>query len=92
MGGKVPAAPASASAVKGLTGLRGRRRILTFATELETMAIAAYYDAHAKLTDARLMQTGTAIMANEGQHLAMLRRALGRPPVPNAFETGKAGS
>jgi hypothetical protein len=28
-------------------------------------------------------------MASEGQHLAVLREALGRPPVPNAFETGQ---
>jgi hypothetical protein len=28
-------------------------------------------------------------MANEGQHLVVLRQILHRPPLPNAFETGK---
>jgi hypothetical protein len=27
-------------------------------------------------------------MGNEGQHLTVLRRAAGRDPSPNAFETG----
>jgi len=29
-------------------------------------------------------------MANEGQHLVVLRQAVKQDPVPNAFETGKA--
>ncbi len=29
-------------------------------------------------------------MSNEGQHLAVLRQALGTNPVPHAFENGKA--
>ena len=28
-------------------------------------------------------------MANEGQHLVVLRKAAGKDPVPNAFETGE---
>ena len=73
-----------------LSGLRSQREVLQFAVELETMAVAAYHDAARKLRDLRLLQTGTQIMANEGQHLVVLRQALGRDPVPNAFETGKA--
>lgn len=56
------------------------------------MAVAAYYDASKKLQQARLLQTAAQIMSNEGQHLAVLRQALGRNPVPNAFETGKASA
>jgi len=62
---------------------------LRFAIELETMAIAAYYDAHRKLRDIKLLQTSAQIMAAEGQHLVVLRQALKRNPAPNAFETGK---
>jgi hypothetical protein len=29
-------------------------------------------------------------MANEAQHLVVLRQAVKRPPVPNAFEIGAA--
>ena len=36
------------------------------------------------------LQTTAEIMANEGQHLVVLREALHRPPVPSAFEIGKA--
>ena len=41
------------------------------------------------LRRAEFLQTTAAIMANEGQHLALLREALHREPVPNAFETGQ---
>ena len=39
---------------------------------------------------AALLRTTAQIMASEGQHLVVLRQALGRDPVPNAFETGAA--
>ena len=55
----------------------------------ETNAIAAYYEAQQSLRRAEFLQTTAAIMANEGQHLALLREALHREPVPNAFETGQ---
>lgn len=74
--------------VKGLGDVSSQADVANFAIELETAAVAAYYDAHAKLLEARLLQTGASIMANEGQHLAVLRRAVRLPPVPNAFETG----
>ena len=35
------------------------------------------------------MQSMASIMANEGQHLVLLRQAAGRDPVPDAFETGR---
>jgi len=69
--------------------LRSQAALLQFAIELETMAVAAYYEAHRKLRDTKLLQTGAQIMAAEGQHLVVLRQALKRNPAPNAFETGK---
>jgi rubrerythrin len=69
---------------------RSQTQVAQFAIQLETMAVAAYYDAAKKLRQVRLLQTPTQIMANEGQHLVVLRQALGRDPVPHAFETGKA--
>jgi len=89
MGGTPPAGTESKLLAK-LSGLRSQRQVLEFAVELETMAVAAYHDAARKLRDLRLLQTGAQIMANEGQHLVVLRQALGKDPVPNAFETGKA--
>jgi hypothetical protein len=58
------------------------------ALRLETAAVAAYYRGHAAFGDAALLPTLTSIMANHGQHLALLRQRLGREPVTRAFETG----
>lgn len=89
LGGSAPEPP-TADSIEGLGGLRSQEEVANFAIELETMAVAAYYDAHQKLQDAKLLQTGASIMANEGQHLVVLRQAVGKAPVPNAFETGEA--
>ena len=89
LGGEAPAPP-TPEQVKGLSTVKSQKDILEFAVELETMAVAAYYEAHQKLQDAKLRQTGSSIMYNEGQHLVVLRQALNQNPVPNAYETGEA--
>jgi hypothetical protein len=58
------------------------------ALELERAAVAAYYRAHEDFGDLDFLPTLTSIMANHGQHLAVLRRVLGREPATLAFETG----
>jgi uncharacterized membrane protein len=73
----------------GLGDARSQADIANLAIELEMAAVAAYLDAQRKLIDAKLLQTGASIMANEAQHLVVLRQAVKRDPVPNAFETGK---
>jgi len=92
LGGSPPQAPKGVAAVdkvvKGLGDVRSQADVVNFAIELETAAVAAYYDAHAKLVEARLLQIGASIMASEGQHLVVLRKAARKDPVPNAFETG----
>jgi rubrerythrin len=74
--------------VKGLGDVTSQADVANFAIELEMAAVAAYYDAHRRLIDAKLLQTGASIMANEAQHLVVLRQAVKQDPVPNAFETG----
>lgn len=54
---------------------------------LEQRTYAGYLEAHSVLRGGGLLAILTAIMANEGQHLAMLRLAVNRKPVPTAFET-----
>ncbi len=92
LGGTPPAPPKGTADVdrvaKGLGEVRSQVDVANFAIELETAAVAAYHDAHAKLVEARLLQTAASIMAGEGQHLVVLRRAAGKDPIPNAFETG----
>ncbi|HEV2776935.1 MAG TPA: ferritin-like domain-containing protein [Solirubrobacteraceae bacterium] len=93
LGGTPPAPPKGVDdvdkVVEGLRDVRSRADVLTFLIELETAAVAAYFDAQAKFGEAKLLQMGASIMANEGQHLVVLRKAAGQDPVPNAFETGK---
>ena len=57
--------------------------------ELETRAVAEYYDAQRTLQSARLLQTAASIMANHAQHLVVLRQAIGENPSPDAFVTGE---
>jgi rubrerythrin len=92
LGGRPPAKPTHPDEVEGLSRAvaGGQRAILEFAVGLEESAVAAYYMAQQKLKDAKLLQTGASIMSNEGQHLVVLRQALERNAVPNAFETGQA--
>ena len=75
-----------------LARARTQKQVAEFAIHLELMAVAAYYDASKMLRQARLLQTSAQIMANEGQHLVVLRQALGKDAVPNAFENGKASA
>jgi rubrerythrin len=89
IGGRPPLPPRPAQ-IAGLRALRTREQVLSFAVDLELEAVAAYYEAHQKLADPALLRTGAQIMANEGQHLVVLRQALGRQPLPDAFETGQA--
>lgn len=93
LGGAPPPAPKGVGAVdkvvKGLAAVRSQADALGFLIDLETAAVAEYFDAMGRLGEARLLQTSATIMANHGQHLAILRRRAGRPPVPNALETGE---
>jgi rubrerythrin len=90
LGGKPPPRPRSPREVPGLAAAlrEGQAAITRFAIELETMAVAGYYDAQGKLESPQLLSTTASIMANEAQHLAVLRQALGRNPSPEAFVTG----
>jgi rubrerythrin len=92
LGGTPPAPPKGVAdvdkVVKGLQAVKTQADFANFAIELELAAIAAYHDAHAKFVEPRLVQTAVSIMANEGQHLVVLRKLVRKDPVPNAFETG----
>jgi rubrerythrin len=92
LGGAPPPAPHGIAdvdkVVKGLADVKSRADVVNFLIELETATVAAYFDAQAKLVEPKLMQTGASIMASEGQHLVVLRRAVGKDPVPAAFESG----
>jgi rubrerythrin len=90
LGGKAPAKPTRPGDVDGLAKAAGGNAtdILNFAVELETMAVGAYYEAHSMLKSPKLLSTGASILANEAQHLVVLRQALRKNPSPDAFVTG----
>ena len=90
MGGEEPEKPEPED-VPGLSNLAGEPQMLEFAYELENGLIQEYVGAFERLTNPVLLKTTSQIMNNEGQHLVMLRLALGANPtdlVPSAFETG----
>ena len=90
MGGEEPEKPEPAD-IEGLGGLIGEPQMLGFAIDLENRLIQEYVGAFENLSDSEALKTTSQIMSNEGQHLVMLRLALGVNPVnlvPSAFETG----
>lgn len=92
LGGSPPAPPKGIAdvdkVVKGLADVKTQADVVNFMIELELVTVTAYHDAHARLIETRLLQSCATIMANEGQHLVVLRTIVGTEPVPNAFETG----
>ena len=56
---------------------------------IENMQISAYLGAIAWLAPGEVKQSIAAIMANDAQHVAVVRAGLGQPAVPSAFVTGK---
>jgi hypothetical protein len=72
-------------------GLRTRADVLDFLYEVESVSIDDGLRAVANLTSQRSLVG--SIVANQAQHLVLLRRALGAAPlatVPEAFENGSA--
>lgn len=90
LGGSVPEPPEVAD-VEGLAGVRSQTGFLELAAGLENAAVAAYGQAQRKLETPELLSIATRISANQGQHLVVLRQALGAgaaEAVPVAFEAG----
>jgi hypothetical protein len=87
LGGKVPQPPLS-DEIAGFKDVQSSDDMLNFAHNLESQAVAAYIDASKALQDSRLLRTVAEIIASEGQHLVILRQALGNDPVPTALPTG----
>ncbi len=79
LGGTVPEPPAASQRERaGL--VRSQTDFLELAIELENTAVAAYGQAQRKLETPALLRIATEICSNEGQHLVVLRQALGAGP------------
>ena len=59
--------------------------VLRFAATLEKGAVSAYLGAVPLFADRELSKAAASILGDEAMHWAILRNALGEPPVPAAF-------
>jgi hypothetical protein len=83
--------PEPEAEVISAAGLDTEAEFLTFLYELESATIQAEVTAIARLTEPAPRTMLTATVANQAQHLAFLRRALGIGPlqaIPTPFESG----
>jgi hypothetical protein len=74
-----------------LPGIRrlDRAAALQRLAELEQATIAAHQTLGRRLGALDALRSVATVMAGAGQHLVVLRRALGEEPVTEAFETGR---
>ena len=81
---------------EGMVEMKGLRRAVDeggpafarFAAARESRVVAAYLRALGRLRRPGLCGPVASILANEAQHLTLLREYLGRDPVPSAYESG----
>jgi len=65
--------------------LKTQADVLRFAATLEKGAVSAYLGAVPLFSDGDLAKAAASILGDEAMHWAVLRNALGEPPVPVAF-------
>ena len=65
--------------------LKTQADVLRFAASLEKGAVSAYLGAVPIFHDRDLAKAAASILGDEAMHWAVLRNALGEPPVPIAF-------
>jgi hypothetical protein len=87
--GVTPPIPPRRARISGLGAVHGEAAAARFAIVLEERAVAAYLAAIRNLSDANVLRTVAGAMGTDGQHLVVLRQAVGEVPVPSAFERGR---
>ncbi|GAB3471738.1 ferritin-like domain-containing protein [Massilia terrae] len=65
--------------------LKSQADVLRFAAKLEQGAVSAYLGAVPLFQNRDLSHAAASILGDEAMHWAILRNALGEPPVPSAF-------
>jgi rubrerythrin len=65
--------------------LKTQADVLGFAARLEQGAVSAYLGAVPLFGNRELAKAAASILGDEAMHWAILRQALGQPPVPSAF-------
>jgi rubrerythrin len=65
--------------------LKNQTDVLRFAAGLEKGAVSAYLGAVPLFAQRELSKAAASILGDEAMHWAVLRQAIGEPPVPGAF-------
>jgi hypothetical protein len=81
-----PAVPRAASYQLG--NPRTGRDVLTLLHHAERAQLAGYTDAVGRLSPGYLRASVAAILADDAQHVSVLRSLLGLNPIPSPFVTG----
>lgn len=68
---------------------RTSQEVLALLHEVENAQLTAYLDAITRLEPGFVQQSVASILANDAQHVAVVRAALGQTAVPSAFVTGR---
>jgi Ferritin-like domain len=68
---------------------RSSQEVLALLHEVENAQLTAYLDAITRLEPGFVKSSVASILANDAQHVAVVRAALGQRAVPAAFVTGK---
>jgi ferritin-like protein len=87
IGGKPKPGPRT-NDVPGLTEAQTREDYLNFLVGSENQLIAAFFEGQKELGSGDLLTLTAQISGNVGQHLVVLRQALGADPLPSALPSG----
>jgi rubrerythrin len=87
LGGKPPPPPLPTD-IPGFTEVVTDQDALNFAVGIENQELAHYVEGVKKLEDPNLMKAVAQIVGSEGQHLVVLRQALGADPMPVPLPAG----
>ena len=68
---------------------RTSQEVLALLHEVENAQLTAYLDAITRLEPGFVKSSVASILANDAQHVAVVRAALGQPAIPSAFVTGR---
>jgi len=68
---------------------RTAAQVLSLLEQLENQQLAAYLDAIPRLSPGPVRASVASILANDAQHVSILRMALGSSPASAAFVTGR---
>ena len=67
---------------------RTPRQLVELLHDVERVQVAAYLEAIPQLSEGHLRADVASILANDAQHVAIIRGALGQVPAPAAFPSG----